>query len=99
MRDSFVLDPIDPPGGGAGLDAAELAVWRGHCPWCDQAASFSPSEEFDGSIICRYCGLEFMGPSFPDEELVRAVTAVYAEGDDAKRAASADDLPAVSARP
>lgn len=98
MRDAFVLDPIDPPDGGAGLDLAELALWAGHCPWCDQAASFSPSEEFDDSLICRNCGLEFAGPDPRGRAPIRVVTAVYVEGDPGKEAACAADLPAVSER-
>jgi hypothetical protein len=100
MRDPFKVDPDEPPDGGAGLNAAELALWAGHCPWCDRRASFSYGEEDDGSVICRWCGAEFMADGFRDVRATsKTVTALYVEGDPAKRAATADDLPAVTARP
>lgn len=95
MREPFVLDPINPPEGET--DAAVLALWRGNCPWCDVPAPFAPSELFDGSVICRACGLEFAGIS-PEEPEMREITTVYVEGDAGMRAACADDLPAAVGR-
>lgn len=93
-----MLDSLEPPAGE--WTDAELALWRGHCPWCDKPAAFSASEVFDGSLICRYCGLEFLGvePDPSGRYPARAVIAIYVEGAEAKRAAIADDLPAVSER-
>jgi hypothetical protein len=98
MRDSITLDPVTPP---EGATEAELLLCRGLCPWCGERVAFAPSEEFDDSLICRRCGVEFLGTT-PDRAGTppqRTVTAVYVEGDIAMKVAAADSLPAVTARP
>lgn len=98
MRDPFTLDPVTAP---EGVNAAELLMWRGRCPWCALRASFSLSEENDGSLICRACGVEFLGPveDRAGQPPQRAITAVYVAGNAGMRTLAADALPAVSARP
>lgn len=100
MRDAISFDPIDPPE-GVELTDAERMLWQGRCPWCSKHAAFSPSEEFDGSWVCRGCGAEFDGPKEdrPGEPPQRAVTAVYRAGKVRDRRAAANSLPEVTERP
>ena len=106
--DPFCLDPINPP---EGLTDAEVMLWKGLCPWCGTKGPFAPHQfpdtdvaaapPRDSSLVCRTCGLEFLGPM--DDQVgvapQRSVTAVYAEGDAGMKVAAADSLPEVSARP
>lgn len=99
MRDSFPFDPIDPP---PGATEAEQLLCAGKCPECEQAAVFAPSDEFDGSLVCRNCGFEFAGAEDdrPGRPPQRAVALVYRRGAQAKRGANADRrLPPVAQRP
>ena len=100
MRDPISFDPIDPPE-GVEMTEAERLLWQGRCPSCGLRASFSPSEEFDGSWICRSCEAEFNGPKVdrPGAPPQRSITAVYRAGNLAKRSAAAASLPAVTERP
>jgi hypothetical protein len=97
--DPFCLDPIDPP--AEVTNAADLMLWRGLCPWCGTAGPFAPARTDDESLICRTCGLDFLGPvnDQSGQAPERTVTAVYDEGDAGMRLASADDLPELTARP
>ena len=97
-RDPIQLDPAIPP---EGASEVEKLLWRGQCPWCGARASFYPSEEFDGSLICSGCGLEFLGAE--DDTLSkppkRKVEKVFKTGSPGKRGGRPDDLPAVAQRP
>lgn len=100
MRDPISFDPIDPPE-GVELNDAEKLLWQGRCPWCGGLSSFSPSEDFDGSWVCRACDVEFLGPEEdrPGKPAKRDVSAVYRAGKAAKKKAAANSLPAVTERP
>lgn len=100
MRDPISFDPVDPPEGVEITDAEKL-LYQGCCPWCGSPSSFSPSEEFDGSWICRSCDVEFLGPEEdrPSKPSKRDVSAVYRAGKASKKKAAANSLPAVKERP
>jgi hypothetical protein len=107
--DPFCLDPIDPP--PEVTNAADIMLWQGLCPWCGTKGPFAPHQlpdtdvaaapPRDSSLLCRTCGLEFLGPMDDQsgQPPQRTVTAVYVEGDVGMKIAAADSLPAVSARP
>lgn len=95
-RDPITFDPVDPPGGASD---AELLLWGGYCPWCAVRAAFVLDDEGGTAWTCQNCGCRFEGlvEDISGITPTRSITALWAEGDPAKRSDPPVDLPTLEA--